>query len=1115
MGYFGGRYFSKGGDSAQERHYQKLLAVAEENGVLSPQNHSILPDGLKSAFSRVADLLMRPNFAIAGMVDVLQGTGRADETVGGRVARELFSGVSGLKGDKETFGDILEQRGIGEGGRLSDITGETFLSRHGIDPTTRGTIALGLDIFTDPLTYITAPAAAVKVIGRGGEIALSKAGREMATKLYTENLHKVASRWLENPAAMELGDLEQFVVQQYKKRGLYKSLGSSADDQIRYALDRKYRQKAISDLIESGATGLDAPMRTINFAGKSIMATSHLEKPLQALHTSLTGALSKSEIGRDLIKNTGDIIDSIDKLFNRLPRLARKIPAFKAVEGRRFALHNSAAMRADMELRDIFGKWLSHTDGEDWAVLSRALDNPSKYRDAWVETAVNKIGMDANEAVAIFDDIRSQHKLIASAETSANVLDNTIPNYMLHTFKKNAPGEEVLGAIRKDSSFRGADVGIHNKNRVAETFDELEAIKKQYGLDFEVEYNPAKLFKARFEAHLKAMADADFQQDLLRMFAVGSGQSAKASLDKLLPKTAEYLKGLSKEITEKEASTVTDLLSRTSTISGKTAAKAVRDADYATLRSLRPEVRAAFFAEALGKIESLGHFENFLRKYGPLMDDLPPEVLTNLRQVTAKSEMMGLRYAGQPYVEYAITRGPGKGTWLLPKGIAEDLERFKGVWQDAPEVGALLRRFDQLTNTFKLWVTGVFPAFHVRNGYSNIFASLVDIGMSALDPRRHKEALDIMMGKEGTLKIHIGGGKYKHEPYQAIRQQMAALDVEVSRRTLADIGKETSAAIGERIFTPRQKAGRLEREVVGQTLIENEARALHYIALRRRGMSPEDAAAQMKSFLFDYADLSEFERKVMRRLIPFYSWQSKNIRRQAANLATRPGRLGAQVKVFDQDRGPDNDMLPEYLRGDLQIKLQKRPGIAAAFITNIDLPISNVNVLWKGSLGRTLRDNVAMFNPLIKTPLEIAFNMDSFSGRPIKGSQWIGQMGPALDRSLPQWAKDYFELRKIDLPNGQSAYRANGLKIYLTFKSMFVGRLINTGVTVESLAHDFGKSGKPNYAAVLKLLSGLQLREYSFDQAEKAEIANKVDRLEALMLDKGLASEFSKVFVSQ
>ena len=82
-------------------------------------------------------------------------------------------------------------------------------------------------------------------------------------------------------------------------------------------------------------------------------------------------------------------------------------------------------------------------------------------------------------------------------------------------------------------------------------------------------------------------------------------------------------------------------------------------------------------------------------------------------------------------------------------------------------------------------------------------------------------------------------------------------------------------------------------------------------------MSAEDAAMDVKKWHFDYAELTDFERDKMKRLIPFYTWMRKNMPLQIEAILRNPGRYGnATTKMFEAIESIDEDLeelpIPDY-----------------------------------------------------------------------------------------------------------------------------------------------------------------------------------------------------------
>jgi len=173
---------------------------------------------------------------------------------------------------------------------------------------------------------------------------------------------------------------------------------------------------------------------------------------------------------------------------------------------------------------------------------------------------------------------------------------------------------------------------------------------------------------------------------------------------------------------------------------------------------------------------------------------------------------------------------------------------------------------------------------------------------------------------------------------------------------------------------------------------ENNARWAHYIHKRTsdvglspdngwtkkkkegRGMTPEQAQASVKRYLFDYNELTPFERDWMKALIPFYTWMRKNIPLQVHQLTQHPQKYYPIPKIQHtiNAMSPEFENIPEndYFAYSTMVRLpmksedlpyQRGGGIVYA---SLDLPFEDLNRI-------NVHDAVASLSPFIKTWIEI------------------------------------------------------------------------------------------------------------------------------------------------
>jgi hypothetical protein len=167
---------------------------------------------------------------------------------------------------------------------------------------------------------------------------------------------------------------------------------------------------------------------------------------------------------------------------------------------------------------------------------------------------------------------------------------------------------------------------------------------------------------------------------------------------------------------------------------------------------------------------------------------------------------------------------------------------------------------------------------------------------------------------------------------------------------------------------------------VNQRYVEDPAKLALYAWARRSGKSSDEAATIVKKYLFDYSELSDFEKQYLRNAIPFYTWTRKNVPLQLATALQNPTRLTNQTRLLDlftqvaeadeSNPFPDNEALPTYLQGPETFKL---PGLTSeageGAVASSRLPVFDLNLLTTDP--RQLRERLAfLLNPAIRIPLE-------------------------------------------------------------------------------------------------------------------------------------------------
>jgi hypothetical protein len=1051
------------------------------------------------------------------------------------VATELLGGTGlgekmGL--DEPTragFDDLLASAGIPEGPDLETLLGDNaeWLTTY-VNPTSRGMLAFGTNIASDPFTWVTPVgpgAAANQVVGKAGAVNLTTKGAELVENVYKSGVTKIAREMGEDVASVakmstdEFIDLEVKVLQHQRDAMGMKGLGEAGlghaqtrlmDDAGRRVADRLGREGTKGLTYESGLRVFD----TTWLGGKSRGLTLIPQKPILEGLGRLRSAIASGS-PKPIINNVEKVIDQLDRTFNRLPKAVRGNKLFRQMEQQRFVTRNSGSAVVDEHLGTIFNKQLRRfeTDKEGGKILMHYIEQPKKYDAALVEY----FGDDAEMVRGIAERWISLADGMGDAAVKMQFLENDqyikyAGRYIPHQIKDISDdlADQIFttahGPQQKiGQEFKGGSIFGYGRERHAPTLSQLRAALKSRGHnpDDVINYNPVEVMSDYIKTHVAGVADANFANDLVAEFS----PTFQTVLRNLAPDTI----GLAARVTDEQLGTMQKALSRAKTVKDTPLfhpeyKKALKD-----IEGFDPVTRAAYLQEKLTRIEGPEGFAEFLKDHSKIIDKVSNKDLSNLREFNRTGAH---KVDGRYVVEHAFTDGNMKGqTRLIPAHMKEFFEEEStrlGRGLTKPEENAL-KMFDLITNTFKVTHTVFALKFHNRNAMSNLASIAATFALTPMmNPARVWRTLRVMNGA-GDFTVKTAAGK------TYVRSQLTRLhnanDILPKRVQIAETTGARSTLLQKRPATwfgldrAERWAGKL-----GQAN-ENFARGMYFQTLLERGYIPRRASELVKEALFDYSDLSKFEQNVFKRAYPFYTWTRKNIELQARNITQRPAATMTQFRALNNfERGPAADTLPEYMNGDLKVQLKAGPG-KALFITNIDMPIQNVNVLWNGGVRETLKLNYGMVNAFVKAPQEYALGIDGFTGRNITGQQFMGALGPQVEATWPKPLKDYIKLEPVTTSDGNVLYKSDALRLWLIMSNVVVGRMARDITEAAATAKELGSGDRPEGARMLvKMLTGLNVMHIDMDEARKAQVKRSIRWLEDEAAKKGLGYKFD-IFV--
>lgn len=343
--------------------------------------------------------------------------------------------------------------------------------------------------------------------------------------------------------------------------------------------------------------------------------------------------------------------------------------------------------------------------------------------------------------------------------------------------------------------------------------------------------------------------------------------------------------------------------------------------------------------------------------------------------------------------------------------------------------------FDTFTNTFKEMVTAWFPGFHVRNALSGTVQNYSEIGRQAFNPANTLDSIATLAGKKRDFIFKNWSGNT--DDMSKIFQE----SFERSSRYMSDMSQGIEILDNGQVILRRMNKVRQAPRNVGNFIESNQKLTAMFGALRK-GETIERAIKIAERAGFDYSKITKFESKVMKRLIPFYTFARKNAVLQTQTLAKHPERILNQIKfanglseVFGGSKVSDGDIkgIPPWAANALGFKIND-----GQIISNIDFPIQE----FLERVEKPLSSTLTSLNPLVKYPLEAKLGYDLFRNQDIVD---INKIAPATGEAImnaPQWMQDIFRIKKVETDFG-TQYYANPKKLHL-LRNLPTSRFQNT-----------------------------------------------------------------------
>lgn len=1088
--------------------------------------------------SRAAiDLLSRSNYAIAGFVDEWWTSKDFGSSIS-RSARELFSGIGEIQGDKEAFAEVFEQHGVGTLGRLSNAL--PFLKGTLVGEITgREAAGIATDILADPLTWMTfgvarsAPLVGGRFLSRQG-IALREVystlprttdgaidlarvtdagvreaaekakratdllGRDL-TEPEIEQILRGRRTLVPRPATGEAAGVSATKIPLVKGRPPSSWIGGIADDssigRVVALASEESADKRVLAAIESGASHL-LDRGGIKLGGHTIVASpirALLDSGISADVTAAIGWLSRSHpLVASALASTAwlkeRVIDPAGRMFT---------PAYDARGYVEYARSRQAYLNT---LASTKARWAMRISSSPVAELERSL-SPDALKD-WVKIyerggaarIAARYGSESTEhrAAVWYADAMEN---IRQAELRAGIKTHARKHYFAH-FYDNA-WEAIEKVIREAPEGRRAahlgDLSMHTEERVYRTLAEAEYRSAQLArlnpsvTALKPVWSPSVSLLRRGEHSISTITWRGFTSNIVARYGAGA-----IPVD---PKALFELSHPVRNLTSAEFTGLTQFFRQHAAVS-----RAVADNGKlakSTLAGLSDNGKREFIAGLLREARSRDDLMAIREHiYGDYEDFFPVR-----RKVVGDVDAWG--------DAFSTVEIKHRGKVDLPRSIARDVTELNSRYVDSDELRGLARGWASIQNIWKSSVTLIAPAFHVRNLYSNLAQSMLDVGVSALDPKLHANVVRVLRAstkEQLDETIKIGERTYTIRSLREVLDRQGVLQhgaayLEYVGRNAGKLTKHGQLATK---LNPIEYARRFG------AFIENESRVQLFLNNLRRGLTETESAARVNKFLFDYQNgLTNTEQRVFKQIFPFYTWQSKNLRLMFDQLVHAPGRIAAEVKPF-RGRESENEQFVKWEADDLKLRLDG-DGRTVRMVSGIDLPVSSLDLLWNGNTERTWQQLVSLVSPAIRTPFEAATGVNLFLGRALdrKESDLVGRMLEALP-SDP--VRDWLGYAKNYDHEGRPRYTFDANRFYLFSNALLATRVISTG---DRQWREWLTSAPSGYlsslgAVATNVLTGMRPETADLHHERRARFVERERQLREALIARGALVRFER-----
>jgi hypothetical protein len=301
--------------------------------------------------------------------------------------------------------------------------------------------------------------------------------------------------------------------------------------------------------------------------------------------------------------------------------------------------------------------------------------------------------------------------------------------------------------------------------------------------------------------------------------------------------------------------------------------------------------------------------------------------------------------------------------------------------------------FDKFLNFWK-GVTLLSPSFHIRNFIGN----WTNMSLAGLNPAEiltnTKEAWEEIIKRDEILKKIANGTASVADEVALASSNTYISGLASARRGVRDL--ENLAEL--RKYSPDLKRklgsglkGQYDNLIKSNFKLAERAdevqRLAMFKALKKKGFTDAQSIQRVREVLFDYGKLTGFEKDVMKRMFPFYTFMKENLQFQFKNILQNSGRYKNLFRGYkhylEEVADLDEKDIPDYMTGNMWLPLPftfNKDDKEAISMLKLNLPASD----FLEFVEDPLKKGVSSIAIPIKFGWEFMTGVDTFTGAPIQ-----------------------------------------------------------------------------------------------------------------------------------